>query len=111
MSDPAADLELQRVTDGVAFWIHVTPRAARERVGGVHGGALRIAVREAPVLGAANGACVRALAAALALPRAAIDLAPGAKGRRKRVRLAGDPAALEPALRRLAGMARPGSVG
>jgi uncharacterized protein YggU (UPF0235/DUF167 family) len=51
------------------------------------------------------------LAAALAVPRGAIALAPGAKSRRKRVRLVGDPAILESALRRLAGMAGPGSVG
>jgi uncharacterized protein (TIGR00251 family) len=111
LSHPPAGLELQRVTDGIALWIHVTPRAARERVGGVHGGALRVAVREPPALGAANAACVRVLAAALAVPRGAIALAPGAKSRRKRVRLVGDPAILESALRRLAGMAGPGSVG
>jgi uncharacterized protein len=111
LSDAAAGLELQRLADGVAFWIHVTPRAARERVGGVHGGALRLAVREAPVEGAANAGCVRVLAQALAAPRGAIDLDPGAKGRRKRVRVTGDPAVLEQALQRLAGMAGSRAVG
>lgn len=111
MSDAAAGLELQRLAGGVAFWIHVTPRAAHERIGGVHGGALRLSVREPPVAGAANAACVRLLALALAAPRGAIDLDPGAKGRRKRVRVSGEPSALEQALRRLAGMAGSGAVG
>lgn len=111
MSDEDAGLELQRRADGVAFWIHVTPRAARERIGGVHGGALRVSVREPPVEGAANAGCVQLLARALAAPRRAIDIDPGAKGRRKRVRVSGDPVALEQALQRLAGMAGPGAVG
>ncbi len=106
-----AGLEIQRLAGGVAFWIHVTPRAARERLGGIHGGALRIAVREPPVEGAANAGCVRALAKALATSRGAIDLDPGAKGRRKRVRVSGDPAVLERALQRLAGMAGSQAVG
>jgi uncharacterized protein YggU (UPF0235/DUF167 family) len=95
----------------VSFWIHVTPRAAHERVGGVHGGALRVAVREPPVEGEANAGCVRALARALGVGRADVGLDPAAKGRRKRVQVAGDPQALEGRLRGLAGMAGPGPLG
>lgn len=118
MSGAGADLDLRRLarevlppSGGVSFWIHVTPRAARERVGGLHGGALRVAVREPPVEGAANDACARALARALGVGRAAVGLDPCAKGRRKRVRVAGDPAALEERLRALAGLAGTGPVG
>jgi uncharacterized protein (TIGR00251 family) len=78
-----------------AFWIHVTPRARREAVGGRHGDALRVAVRAAPEAGRANAACVAALAAAFAVSRARVELEAGARGRRKRVRVAGDAAALE----------------
>jgi uncharacterized protein (TIGR00251 family) len=108
LTAPAAGLEIRRLADGVSFWIHVTPRAARERLGGVRDGALRVAVTEPPVEGAANAACVRALARTLGVGRAAVDLDPGAKGRRKRVRVTGDPAALTAALERLAGA---GAVG
>lgn len=80
---------------GFAFWIHVTPRAHREEVGGRHGDALRVAVREAPESGRANAACREALAEAFAVSRARVELAAGARGRRKRVHVAGDPAALE----------------
>lgn len=111
MSASSTGLEIRPLAEGVAFWIHVTPRAARARVGGVHGGALRVSVREPPAEGAANAACVRALARELAVTRRAVDLDLGAKGRRKRVRVAGDAAALEQRLRRLAGMAGPREVG
>jgi uncharacterized protein (TIGR00251 family) len=80
--------------DGLSFWIHVSPRARREGVGGRHGDALRVAVRAAPEGGRANAACVAALAAAFGVGRAEVALDPGARGRRKRVRIDGDPAAL-----------------
>jgi uncharacterized protein YggU (UPF0235/DUF167 family) len=60
------------------------------------------------VEGEANAACVRVLARALEVGRAAIDLDPAARGRRKRVRVVGDPAALE---QRLRGLAAPSPVG
>jgi uncharacterized protein (TIGR00251 family) len=105
LTEPGAGLSLRRSPDGVSFWIHVTPRASRERVGGLHGDALRVAVREPPVAGAANAACLRALARVLHLARDAVQLDPGARGRRKRVRVAGDAEALEAALRGLAELA------
>jgi uncharacterized protein (TIGR00251 family) len=84
-------LETSSDSQGVGFWIHVTPRARRTSVGGVFGGALRVAVNAAPVDGAANEACARALAEAFAVKRADIEIDPGARHRRKRVRVAGDP--------------------
>lgn len=72
-----------------AFWIHVTPRASRPGVGGRHGDALRVAVKAPPVEGRANAACAAALAEAFGVRRSAVALDPGARGRRKRVRIAG----------------------
>jgi uncharacterized protein len=80
--------------DGFAFWIHVSPRARREGVGGRHGDALRVAVRAAPEGGRANAACVDALAEAFGVRAADVTLDPGARSRRKRVRIDGDAAAL-----------------
>ena len=99
-ADP--DLSLAVTREGLAFWILVTPRARRESVGGSRGGALRVAVAEPPVEGEANAACIRALARALGVKRAAIRLAPGAKGRRKRVVVEGEARALAHRLRELA---------
>jgi len=102
LTETPSCLAFKRLADGISLWIHVTPRAPRERVGGARGDALRVAVREPPVAGEANAACARALATALGVPRSAVVLAPAAKGRRKRVRVTGDPQALEQALARLA---------
>jgi len=87
---------------GVSFWIHVTPRARRPAVGGLHGDALRVSVAAPPLEGRANAACRRALADALGLPVAAVELRPEARGRRKRVQVRGEAAALEARLRELA---------
>ena len=102
MTDSQVELPIDITGSGVAFWIHVTPRARIARVGGVHGDALRIAVRAAPVLGKANAACVEALALALGEPRNAVMVPPGSRGRRKRVEVSGDPASLRSRLWRLA---------
>ena len=90
-------------SQALRFWIHVSPRARREQVGGRFGDALRVAVREPPVDGKANGACVRALADALSLRPGDVTLAPASKGRRKRVEIAGDAEALRERLLSLAG--------
>jgi hypothetical protein len=90
---------------GIGFWIHVTPRAKRPRVGGLHGDALRVAVSAPPVEGEANEACARALAGAFGVVRGAVGLDPGARGRRKKVTIAGDPDALERRARALAASA------
>jgi uncharacterized protein len=88
---------------GIAFWIHVSPGARRDAVGGAHGDALRVAVQAPPVEGRANAACSLALAAAFAVKRSAVGLDAPARGRRKRVSIAGDPATLSARLAALAG--------
>jgi hypothetical protein len=89
----SADTPLAITThaDGVGFTIHVTPGARIERVGPIHGDALRVAVSAPAVDGRANAACVVALAAALEVARDAVRLDPGSRGRRKRVRVDGEP--------------------
>lgn len=102
MSEGGPELAIDSRPDSVAFWIHVTPRARRESVGSLHGDALRVSVNAPPVEGKANEACARAIAGALGLPRARVDIDPGARGRRKRVRVEGDPTALAAQLATLA---------
>jgi uncharacterized protein (TIGR00251 family) len=99
---PGPGLTVQRAAEACTFWIRVSPRARHEGVGGLHGDALRVAVGAPPVEGAANAACVRLLAEALGVRRDAVELDPASRGRRKRVRVTGDPAALETRLRQLA---------
>jgi uncharacterized protein (TIGR00251 family) len=101
-----ADFALARTNYGVAFWIHVSPRSRRPKVGGLHGDALRVAVSEPPIDGAANEGCAKALARALGVRRSAVALDPASTGRRKRVRIDGDSELLSERLLGLAGRAR-----
>ena len=84
--------------------LRVTPRAGRAAIEGVgddgHGGrALNIAVRAAPADGKANQAVIALLAEALGLAKRRIDIAAGAAGRRKLVRIADADAAIVARLR------------
>ena len=93
---------MDQTAEGIAFWIHVTPRARVAKVGGLHGDALRVSVSEPPVAGRANGACQQALSEALGLRRRQIAIDPSSRARRKRVQAAGDGAALAARLGELA---------
>jgi len=106
VSESGARFEFARTESGVAFWIHVSPRSGQPKVGGVHGDALRVAVREPPVDGAANEGCAKALARALGVRRRSVALDPASTGRRKRVRVDGDFEVLAQRLLGLAGRAR-----
>ena len=44
MSPDPPTLAIDRISNGVALWIHVTPRAKHPGVGGQHGVSLRVAV-------------------------------------------------------------------
>jgi uncharacterized protein (TIGR00251 family) len=103
LSEGGSELAIDSRPDGVGFWIHVTPRARRESVAGLHGDALRVSVKAPPVEGKANEACARAMAEALEVPRSSVQIDPGARGRRKRVDISGEPETL---LERLAALAQ-----
>lgn len=75
--------------DGVVIRVHARPGAARSRIVGTHGDALKIQVHARPVEGAANRALVDVLAEALAVRPAAVTLVAGARGREKRLAVAG----------------------
>jgi hypothetical protein len=89
--------------EGLDFWIHVTPRARREVVGGRRGDALQVSVTAPPTRGEANAACVRALADAFGVRPRQVEIRSGARARRKRVRLSGQSRALAERLETLAG--------
>lgn len=81
--------------DRVRLTLRVQPRAARTRVVGRHGDALKVQVAAPPVEGAANEAVIDCLAAWLDVPRRAITIARGTTGRDKLVDIATpDPTAL-----------------
>lgn len=80
---------LRQTEAGTLLHIRVTPKAAAERVGGVHDHCLKIAVTVAPEKGKANAQVVKLLARALDLPKTAVRVVAGETDRRKTVLLQG----------------------
>jgi uncharacterized protein (TIGR00251 family) len=72
--------------------VYVQPRAARTEVAGRHGDAVKIRVQAPPVDGAANVELVRFLAERLGVPKRAVTIVGGARGRLKRVAIEAGPA-------------------
>jgi uncharacterized protein (TIGR00251 family) len=97
------DLEIRTTTAGVEFAVHVQPRAAREGVGGLHGGALRVRVHAAPAAGQANDAVAELVAGVLGVRRRDVILLSGQKSRQKRLKVNGNPETLRERIRALAG--------
>jgi uncharacterized protein len=75
----------QVTAQGVLLRIHLQPRAARDRVVGLHGEALKVTLTAPPVENAANAALLTFLAALLQVPRTSVSVVFGAKSREKRV--------------------------
>jgi uncharacterized protein (TIGR00251 family) len=69
--------------------LRVQPRASRDAITGWRDDVLAVRVTAPPVEGAANAALAALLAAALRVPRAAVTLLRGERGRDKLVRIAG----------------------
>jgi uncharacterized protein len=75
--------------DGVLLAVRVIPRAKKTDVAGTRDDALLVRLAAPPVDGAANDALVGFLAARLHVPRRAVRIVSGERGRRKRVAIAG----------------------
>jgi uncharacterized protein (TIGR00251 family) len=73
----------------ITFDVRVVPRASRERLGPVHGEALKVHLTAPPVDGAANDALVALVARALGRPRGDVAILRGATARTKTLRVAG----------------------
>lgn len=69
--------------------VRVIPRAKKTDVAGTRDDALLVRLAAPPVDGAANDALVGFLAARLHVPRRAVRIVSGERGRRKRVVIAG----------------------
>lgn len=81
--------------------VRVRPGASRTTVGGAYGDALVVRVQERAVDGRATEAALRAVAAALDVPRRAVRLVSGPTSRDKVLAVTGDSAVLTPILDRL----------
>lgn len=79
------NLPCLRQTDaGVEIFLYIQPRASRNRVVGLQGEDLKIALTAPPVDGAANKACCAFLAKLCKLPKGRVKLVSGETSRHKR---------------------------
>lgn len=85
-----ADVDLVPERDGrtVTLRLRVSAGAARTRVLGVHGGALKVSVRAAPERGRANREVLALVAGIFCVPLRSAELISGETSRNKVVRLA-----------------------
>ena len=74
--------------------IYLQPGAARDRIVGPHGGAIKIAVNAPPEKGKANKALCRLLADELDVPADGVSVIRGVTSRRKQVSVTGADAVL-----------------
>ena len=79
------EIDVRESGDGATFRVRVAPRASRDRIGGVHAGALKVALTAPPVDGAANSALIALLAKALGAPKSALEVVRGRTSKDKTV--------------------------
>ncbi|SRR5229473_3745507 len=82
-------LELQAREGTVILQVRVQPRASRDEISGVMGGALKVRLRAPALEGRANEALCEYLAELLKTPKAAVRILSGHHSRSKRVEVRG----------------------
>ena len=73
--------------NGIVFNVFVQPRSSKNKIVGVHGGALKVKVTAPPVEGAANKMCLKFLAKCMATPSFRLEIISGKNSRTKRILL------------------------
>lgn len=82
-------LEIRELDGAITFEVRVAPRASRNRVLGVHEGALKVALTAPPVDGAANEALTKLLAKAFGVSKSKVEIVRGDRARVKVLRVHG----------------------
>jgi uncharacterized protein (TIGR00251 family) len=82
-------LKITEAGGGVTFAVRVVPRASRNEIAGVHGGALKVRITAPPVAGRANEAIIAFLAQRLGVRKSQVEIVAGATSRRKTIRVTG----------------------
>ncbi len=81
-------LPFLRQTDaGVEVFLYIQPRASRNKIVGLQGDALKVALAAPPVDGAANKACREFIAKSFRLPKGRVSIVSGETSRHKRLLL------------------------
>jgi uncharacterized protein len=82
-------LELQTREGALIFPVRVQPRASKDEIAGMMGGALKVRLRTPALEGRANEALCEFLAQLLKTPKAAVRILSGHHSRSKRVEVRG----------------------
>ena len=77
--------------EGIVLSLHIQPRASRNEISGIQGGALKIRLTSPPVEGAANKLCREFLAGLFKVSKSSVEILSGENSRHKRVRISGSP--------------------
>jgi uncharacterized protein len=93
MATDLTPLSITERADGVEFNIKVVPGASRDRIVGLLGTALKVAVAAAPEGGQANATAIKLLAQVLDVKRTAVTITHGHTQPHKRVAVRGATAA------------------
>lgn len=101
-------LKITQRGDALLVDVHVTPRASRSAIQGIHDGRIKVALDAPPVDGEANAALIALFAKLLKLPKRQIALVRGQTSRHKTLSLTGtDEASLRALLPPEAGQSAP----
>ena len=76
---------LREEKGSLSLALHIQPRASKNRIVGLHGENLKLAVTAPPADGKANKAVVKFLADFFSMPRKGITIKSGLQSRKKRV--------------------------
>ncbi len=88
-------LRAAREQGAITFEVRVAPRASRSRIIGTRQGVLKVALTAPPIDGAANDALRALLSKHLGVPKSAVEIVRGERGRNKLLRVHGvDPSRL-----------------
>ncbi|MFQ5508496.1 MAG: DUF167 domain-containing protein [Leptospirillia bacterium] len=80
---------IRQVPGGVRLTLRLQPRASHNKVMGVHGNAIKVAITAPPVEGKANKHVIRFLARLLGVPQSAVTIVSGELARDKVVEVMG----------------------
>jgi uncharacterized protein (TIGR00251 family) len=78
---------LRQTDAGVEVFLYIQPRASRNKIIGLQGEELKVALTAPPVDGAANKACCLFMAKLCSLPRSYVKIISGETSRHKRLLL------------------------
>ncbi|MEN8142567.1 MAG: DUF167 family protein [Thermodesulfobacteriota bacterium] len=73
----------------VVLNLYIQPKSSRDRIAGLHDGAIKMNITAPPVEGKANNRVIAFLAHLLKIPKSAITINSGHQGRKKRVTISG----------------------